>query len=144
MRKRSDTVIQKSAIPSRNGCMLQCIGDDYTCRFFKTCEMAKAVNIKITRVMHCALLRCKKNAELRGIPITYPDRDALTDKLRECIRTGCRCSECGGFMIFPGILCSMGNLSFDHVIPLSNGGTNDADNMVICHTHCNHIKQHKS
>lgn len=75
---------------------------------------------------------------LRKLP--PPDKEKLYEKLLMAYLDGFQCCYCGLKMEvhqpYPNLLV----FSFDHYIPLANGGDNDIDNIVFCCHSCNLTK----
>jgi 5-methylcytosine-specific restriction endonuclease McrA len=68
-------------------------------------------------------------------------RNSLPISLRVSvwIRDNKQCHYCGKKLSKPGNKCSA-ITQVDHVIPHSAGGSDDADNLVICCKTCNRVK----
>lgn len=49
-------------------------------------------------------------------------------------RYGCVCNICGK------AIGSMTEITFDHLMPASKGGTDDIENLRLAHLHCNLLK----
>ncbi len=52
-------------------------------------------------------------------------------------RDGSRCNLCGKRVDLTLSGMAKWGPTIDHLIPVSHGGTNDADNLALAHRHCN-------
>jgi 5-methylcytosine-specific restriction endonuclease McrA len=72
----------------------------------------------------------------------YIPYSLLIDLSREYLKTGFLCHYCGKPM-HVGIPNAPNGCTLDHITPLSRGGTNDIENLVLCCSRCNYKKDKK-
>ena len=87
--------------------------------------------------------RCESNKYV------LPDRKIFMEVLTESIDNGFKCNYCGIQLRLKGRVLSKNTKSyvvyedlytFDHIKPLSKGGTHDKDNICVCCKSCNTLK----
>lgn len=80
----------------------------------------------------------KKRCELINKPL--PKKDDFIIKLIDNHRSGFKCSYCGKSLVLKQGYPYTNLPSIDHDVPLTMGGTNTIDNLVVCCVACNIIK----
>lgn len=122
--------------PEENGCMLKC--GMCMCYKIRSCTfgilfMKKARQIKIN-----VDARTKRKNLKYGYNTNEIDILTVRELLRKTLLNRCVCVYCKQPMIFPnGSANNPQNISIEHIIPLSDGGTNEIDNLTMCHLGCN-------
>lgn len=84
-----------------------------------------------------------KNLERRTSDVEHlglPDRESLWMKVKECWDNGFRCFYCGVHMELDGQGPSSKSFSLDHKVPVSSGGDNSIENIVVACKGCNTAK----
>lgn len=80
----------------------------------------------------------KRHSELLGIE--PPKREDFEKIVCECFNKGARCYYCGQELEVHSPHPYRNAISIDHKLPLTSGGTNDINNLVVCCHQCNIIK----
>jgi 5-methylcytosine-specific restriction endonuclease McrA len=121
-------------------CGMQCAVGAQRCPAFDTCPVNKnLVKGIINRYANC----CRRSLRYTTtMDLNFPDVESL---VRWNMSTGFRCPTCGTTMtinIGQTVIEADGAsvYSIDHVKPLSKGGTNAIDNLIICCRQCNKAK----
>lgn len=123
--------IKHNLLPVYNDCKFNCD----ICGEIAGCDLRKKFENLISR----RTTSTNKRLNIFGIePIT-------TDRIRRLfitsVKSGLICSYCGEKMdLFAPREDFRMVISVDHVVPLSNGGTNDTNNLTVCCTRCNLVK----
>ena len=123
--------------PGRMSCKVKCLTGQ-SCIFVGACKVHKTLS---TGVVRRNMNYHSKYVNLH--PWSYGkaniDRAGYFTLLKVYLLTGFKCWYCGCEMS----VCVQGSpdqYTIDHRIPISKGGSNNSDNMVICCATCNNIK----
>ena len=122
-------------------CRVECITEGKSCVFYRSCgPRAAFIKGMITRrKISKWRYRRVNNGEKSLDPLEQYFR-----LLKVYLLTGFKCWYCGCDMSFmAGSPVPKDHYTFDHRIPLCEGGSNLMDNMVICCWKCNQEKSHK-
>ena len=123
--------IHHSLLPVYNDCMFHCD----TCGDLNGCDLKKKFENLILRRTNST----NKRLNIYGIAPIRPDR--IRKLFLRSIRSGLYCEYCGEKMeLFASRRDFRMAISIDHIIPLSNGGTNSEGNLKVCCTRCNLVK----
>lgn len=88
----------------------------------------------IDRRYYSLCLRCK------SLGLNLPEKEVIEDLFQRAIDKGFGCYYCGDELRIDPPYPFRKTSSVDHKIPLTSGGSNDADNLVLCCHECNIIK----
>ena len=123
--------IKHNLLPVYNGCKFNCD----ICGEIKGCDLKNKFENLILRRTNST----NKRLNIFGIEPITPDR--IRRLFITSIKSGLICSYCGEKMeLFAPRENFRMVISVDHIIPLSNGGTNDISNLTVCCTRCNLVK----
>lgn len=93
--------------------------------------MEKAIKDKVIKRFYSCVKRSNH------LHISPPTRELFLELIEESLKEGFKCFYCKEDM---SLVDPPRIFSFDHVVPLSNGGNNLKENLKVCCVRCNLIK----
>jgi len=127
--------------PSEVWCLMSCVKDQQTCVFENACGYRKQFLRSFKRKQHQSM---KRHSKRNGFPHdpydprheSYIPYDELLSLAQIYLREGFKCYYCGKVMCI-GEPNAKNGCSVDHKKPITNGGSNSLDNIVLCCEGCN-------
>jgi CRISPR/Cas system Type II protein with McrA/HNH and RuvC-like nuclease domain len=124
-------MVELPKLPVYTGCKFDCT----ICESLGNCDLKKKFENLVLRRTNST----NKRLNIYGIIPVRPDR--IRKLFLQSINNGLICSYCGEKMeLFASREDFRMAISVDHIVPLSNGGTNSEENLVVCCTRCNLVK----
>jgi 5-methylcytosine-specific restriction endonuclease McrA len=128
--------------PTDIWCKLFCIKDNQTCIFENACGNRRMFLRSFRRKQVQSMRRhVKRNGNYNDKEQSYIPYSELIDLAKIYLRVGFVCWYCGKKMEV-GIRNAPASCTIDHRKPISRGGSNSLDNIVLCCEECN-IKKGK-
>lgn len=130
--------LTKTTIPIKNGCKLDC----KNCEYKNKCSFNGKIKQRIKKWVISTNKRTQYINKRYQYKIKHLEYNDVEKVLRECLSNGCKCLYCGKEMIFPTVSKNNEyNLSLDHIKSMADGGTNEINNLLLCHSKCNKHKE---
>jgi hypothetical protein len=122
-------------------CGMQCVVGDQRCPAYDVCEVNKNfVRGILTRYFNC----CRRDLKHgNAVTLEYNELESL---VRHYLINGFRCPVCGVTMTINNGQTEIESsvYSIEHIIPMSKGGKNNIENIILCCRKCNHDNNEKN